>query len=167
MGSSASKPTTVAAACDSDEKHEARDVLPASVVPTSLDGSISRATVAAWEASASANPKLQLARIILSHSDIRSALASRTTHIADSFVFNNVIDFKTGPVTDQKSSGRCWAFAATNIIRYSIMKRLNLDDFQLSQVSSSRIFCCSFQLAATSLISSSGINSTRRITTLS
>ena len=165
MGSSASKPNTVAAACD--EKHdEARVVLPASVVPTSLDGSISKATVAAWEASASANPKLQLARIILSHSDIRSALASRATHIADSFVFNNVVDFKTGPVTNQKSSGRCWVFAATNIIRYSIMKRLNLDDFQLSQVCASSIFCCSVQPAA-SLISSSGTNSTRQITTLS
>jgi bleomycin hydrolase len=135
MGSSASKPNTAPAACD--EKRDSRDVLPASIVPTSLDGSISKATVAAWEASASANPKLQLARIILSHSDIRSALASRATHVADSFVFNNVVDFKTGPITDQKSSGRCWLFATTNVLRYSIMKRLNLNDFQLSQVCSS------------------------------
>ena len=135
MGSSASKPNNVAAACD--EKRDSPDVLPAFVVPTSLDGSISKATVAAWEASASANLKLQLARIILSHSDIRSALASRATHIADTFVFNNVVDFKTAPVTNQKSSGRCWLFATTNVLRYSIMKRLNLDDFQLSQVCSS------------------------------
>ena len=141
MGSSASKPNTAATA--SDEKCETRDALPASVVPTSLDGTISQATVAAWEASASANPKLQLARIILSHSDIRSALASRATHVADSFVFNNVVDFKTGPITDQKSSGRCWLFATTNVIRYSIMKRLNLDNFQLSQACSSRLFVCS------------------------
>ena len=137
MGSSASKPNSIVAACD--EKRHSRDVLPASIVPTSLDGSISRATVAAWEASASANPKLQLARIILSHSDIRSALASRATYVADSFVFNNVVDFKTGPITDQKSSGRCWLFATTNVLRYSIMKRLNLKDFQLSQVYSSHL----------------------------
>ena len=28
---------------------------------------------------------------------------------------------------------RCWLFATTNVLRYSIMKKLKLDDFQLSQ----------------------------------
>lgn len=43
------------------------------------------------------------------------------------------IDLKTLPVTDQKSSGRCWIFAGCNIIREKIAKKYNLKDFELSQ----------------------------------
>ena len=35
--------------------------------------------------------------------------------------------------TNQKSSGRCWLFAATNVLREHIAKELNLEDFELSQ----------------------------------
>ena len=36
-------------------------------------------------------------------------------------------------MTNQKSSGRCWLFAATNVFRVAIMKRYNLKEFELSQ----------------------------------
>lgn len=39
----------------------------------------------------------------------------------------------TGKITDQKSSGRCWLFAALNTMRYEIIHRLNLETFELSQ----------------------------------
>jgi bleomycin hydrolase len=35
--------------------------------------------------------------------------------------------------TNQKSSGRCWLFAATNIIREKMAKELDLENFELSQ----------------------------------
>jgi bleomycin hydrolase len=37
------------------------------------------------------------------------------------------------PPTDQKVSGRCWLFAATNLLRPGVMKRLNLKTFEFSQ----------------------------------
>ena len=37
-----------------------------------------------------------------------------------------------GP-TDQKSSGRCWLFAATNLLRVGVMKKLKLKSFEFSQ----------------------------------
>ena len=37
-----------------------------------------------------------------------------------------------GP-TDQKSSGRCWLFAATNLLRASVAKKLKLKSFEFSQ----------------------------------
>ena len=37
-----------------------------------------------------------------------------------------------GP-TDQKSSGRCWLFAATNLLRVSVAKKLKLKSFEFSQ----------------------------------
>ena len=103
--------------------------------PASADGALTLANVDSWEEEIAAEPKLQLARTILNHSDVRTALQSRSAIIADSHVFNTEVDFKTGPITNQKSSGRCWLFATTNVLRYNVMKKFNLNDFQLSQVS--------------------------------
>ena len=36
-------------------------------------------------------------------------------------------------VTNQKSSGRCWMFAALNCMRFQVIQRLNLERFELSQ----------------------------------
>ena len=36
-------------------------------------------------------------------------------------------------MTNQKSSGRCWLFAALNLFREIANKRLNMEQFELSQ----------------------------------
>jgi len=43
------------------------------------------------------------------------------------------IELKQGKITDQKQSGRCWMFAAMNVMRFDIIKKLDLEDFELSQ----------------------------------
>lgn len=43
------------------------------------------------------------------------------------------IDLPTLPVTDQKSSGRCWIFSALNVLREVVAKKCNLQQFELSQ----------------------------------
>lgn len=140
MGSSPSKPIVNHTLPVEDEKRAALDSMATGLStlhissPQSTDGTLTLSNVASWESSASSDPKLQLGRTILAHSDIRQALQSRSAHIKDVHVFNNQIDFKTGPVTNQKSSGRCWLFATTNVLRYDIMKKLKLKEFELSQV---------------------------------
>ena len=47
--------------------------------------------------------------------------------------FHFSVKIPTMPVTDQKSSGRCWMFAALNVMRFDIIHKLNLKDFELSQ----------------------------------
>ena len=140
MGSAPSKPAQTAPA-EYDEKRLARStsaVTHSSAlglrVPLSANGSLALSSVAAWEVDASANAKTRLARTILAHADIRSALIRRDAVIQDSHVFNTELQFKTNPVTNQKSSGRCWLFATTNVLRYQVMQKLDLKDFQLSQV---------------------------------
>lgn len=98
------------------------------------DGTLSTCAVNQWEASISANPKLVLGRTVLHRNNLRQALQTRSAHIADQHVFNTELEFKTGPVTNQKSSGRCWLFATTNVLRYNVMKKLKVKEFQLSQV---------------------------------
>lgn len=43
------------------------------------------------------------------------------------------LTIKQGAVTNQKQSGRCWLFAATNVMRSRIIKNYNLENFELSQ----------------------------------
>lgn len=53
--------------------------------------------------------------------------------LKDTQTFNLAIPSEGTPVTNQRSSGRCWIFAATNVFRVAIMKRYNLPSFELSQ----------------------------------
>jgi bleomycin hydrolase len=69
------------------------------IPPVSPDGSLTRSNIASWESDIAAKPKAQLARTILAHSDISTALTTRSAQISDVHVFNNQIDFKTGPIT--------------------------------------------------------------------
>ncbi|EMD32162.1 hypothetical protein CERSUDRAFT_88444 [Gelatoporia subvermispora B] len=146
MGASSSKPADSSPvaqsshrATSSDEKRAMVDDIVETMStltlrqPKSANGSLSFDSIDSWESEVSSQPKLQLARTILNHSNIREALMSREAKIADAHVFNTELDFKTDPITNQKSSGRCWLFATTNVLRYNVMKKLNLDDFQLSQ----------------------------------
>lgn len=43
------------------------------------------------------------------------------------------IEIETMKVTNQKSSGRCWMFAALNVLRQKTAKKLNLEYFEFSQ----------------------------------
>jgi len=140
MGSTASKPVQhvgvdsvhneKALLDDSSKQSSGSPVLPP---PVSPDGSLSLKSVAGWEAAASASAKTRLARTVLHHTALNSVLKRREALVADVHVFNTELDFKVGPITNQESSGRCWLFATTNVLRYEIMKKLKLKEFQLSQ----------------------------------
>ena len=43
------------------------------------------------------------------------------------------LDLNQGEITDQKQTGRCWMFAATNCMRYQLIHKLGLKTFELSQ----------------------------------
>lgn len=77
------------------------------------------------------DPKATVARHALSNTDIYSV--AHTQDNAELMDFNFSIDIKTLPVTNQKASGRCWIFAATNVLREIIAKECNMANFELSQ----------------------------------
>lgn len=43
------------------------------------------------------------------------------------------VNLEQGSITSQKQSGRCWMFAALNVMRFDIIHNFNLEDFELSQ----------------------------------
>jgi bleomycin hydrolase len=75
----------------------------------------------------------QLALSALSSNNAVDILTSRASKIADTQTFNLKIPFEGSPVTNQRSSGRCWLFASTNVFRVALMRKHNLKEFQLSQ----------------------------------
>lgn len=78
-----------------------------------------------------ADKSCTLARHALTGTDL-AVVASSKDDVKDmDFKFD--INIKTMPVNNQKSSGRCWIFAACNFMREFIGKKLGAKEFKLSQ----------------------------------
>lgn len=99
----------------------------------STDPSFSVKTAEAWEKELLADPKNRLALNALLSNDLRSIISNKVATLTDTQTFNVKIPFEGTPVTNQRSSGRCWLFATTNVLRVPIMKKFNLKEFELSQ----------------------------------
>ncbi|KAG9631994.1 peptidase C1B, bleomycin hydrolase, partial [Aureobasidium melanogenum] len=79
------------------------------------------------------DPKNRLALSALSTANPAKVLEKPSAILKDTQTFNVAIPFEGSPVTNQRSSGRCWIFAATNVFRVAIMKKYNIEKFELSQ----------------------------------
>ena len=78
-----------------------------------------------------ADPAARLAGNAVATTDVEQVSLDRTTVTAiDTSVSDLVPD---ASITDQKQSGRCWAFAGLNVLRASMLKELELDSLELSQ----------------------------------
>ena len=78
-----------------------------------------------------ADKKNTIIRHALVNNSIREISVSQDA-IKD-YDFNFSIDIKTMSATNQKASGRCWIFAATNFLREIIAKKCDMSNFELSQ----------------------------------
>ena len=47
--------------------------------------------------------------------------------------YSNVIKYEMSKTTNQKASGRCWGFAALNLMRISLSEKYKLQNFEFSQ----------------------------------
>ena len=74
----------------------------------------------------------QLARNALIQNDINKVAVHWENFSKINHIFSNTIA-KQLPVTNQKSSGRCWGFAGLNLLRLEIVKNYNLSNFEFSQ----------------------------------
>ncbi|KAL2434379.1 Cysteine proteinase 1, mitochondrial [Exophiala dermatitidis] len=99
----------------------------------STDPSLSVKTAEEWEKELLSDPKNRLALNALLSNDIRSVVSNKVATLSDTQTFNIKIPFEGAPVTNQRSSGRCWLFATTNVLRVPVMKKYNLMEFELSQ----------------------------------
>ncbi|KAF3175064.1 hypothetical protein TWF788_008536 [Orbilia oligospora] len=86
-----------------------------------------------WEEQFLAEPKNLLALAAVSKNDMKQIIQQPNAIIDDAQVFSDQIAFDGAPITNQRSSGRCWIFAATSVLRVYLMKKYKLENFELSQ----------------------------------
>jgi bleomycin hydrolase len=99
----------------------------------SSDPSLSIADASSWEKQLLSDSKNRLALAALYSNDVRNIINNKVGTLSDTQTFNVTIPFEGAPITNQRSSGRCWLFATTNVLRVAIMKKHNLKEFELSQ----------------------------------
>ncbi|UZJ54242.1 hypothetical protein CBS101457_003562 [Exobasidium rhododendri] len=94
---------------------------------------INLSALKAWDAVALDDPTSQLAAMTIHNTVIRDSVRRRDAETADHHIFSHTIPMQGTPIVNQQSSGRCWLFATTNVIRLQVIKQLNLKEFELSQ----------------------------------
>ena len=87
--------------------------------------------IARWKQTCENDPVYRVARRALSKTEINSAAFD--AQAAGALRYHFSLEIPTLPVTNQKASGRCWLFAAANVLRERIAKKLDLENFELSQ----------------------------------
>ena len=92
---------------------------------------ITDAQLSAWNESFLADQRYQLAALALSKANMADVafVPAAANDLRQKFSVN----IKTLEAANQKSSGRCWIFAATNVLRERIAQACNLEKFELSQ----------------------------------
>lgn len=74
----------------------------------SADPTVSVSQAEEWEKSLLAEPKNRLALNALLSNDIDAVVCQKMSTLPDTQTFNIKIPFEGAPVTNQRSSGRCW-----------------------------------------------------------
>ncbi len=84
------------------------------------------------QGSYSGSPTEKALRNALSNNSIgKMALNQENTQAPDTYFS---VEVKNTGISDQQSSGRCWLFTGTNVLRNQAMKKLGVNDFFFSQV---------------------------------
>ncbi|KAL4877132.1 peptidase C1B, bleomycin hydrolase [Aspergillus karnatakaensis] len=145
MGNNNSRPVVSYDEKFSSQRQDARDVKSAppvyadeAVSPPPYDvrnpePSLSLRRLEDWNHALLSDPKNRLAISALASQSYTQTLTNRTTINSDLHLFNLRVPIEGAPITNQRSSGRCWLFASTNILRVPLIKEYNLPSFELSQ----------------------------------
>jgi bleomycin hydrolase len=94
--------------------------------------SISKTNIHTYSGTANSQPLRDVITNVLSNNSLKSLSVDRNVYQR----YQHFYDVTTKPevkVTDQKSSGRCWLFAALNVLRREMISKYNIDNFEFSQ----------------------------------
>jgi bleomycin hydrolase len=85
----------------------------------------------ALAASFHADPQRRTTMHAIRKNGVQAVALDQDRVIAQPYTFSHEIE--TGPITNQRRSGRCWMFAGLNTLRIAVKQRCNLKEFELSQ----------------------------------
>ncbi|VVT57682.1 uncharacterized protein SAPINGB_P005817 [Magnusiomyces paraingens] len=127
-------PAPTPASADNLAEELSRLILSSKTRISSTANPISTDSLNEWETEVLADPKNRLAQAAITKGAIANVIKNPKVFQNDSVhVFSELIANEGAPITNQHSSGRCWLFASTSLLRIGIQSRLKIDEFQLSQ----------------------------------
>ena len=94
-------------------------------------GAITPELLGAFRAAVEKDPRSKALKNAVAGNEIKSLVLDHQAVINHTSQYSNRI--KTGDITNQKGSGRCWLFAGLNILRPAVMKKYILPNFEISQ----------------------------------
>jgi bleomycin hydrolase len=92
---------------------------------------ISQEQIAAFQENFRGDPQARLALNAVTKSSVHAVALNRAVVTGTDHTYSHQL--KTNTVTSQNRSGRCWLFAGLNLFRVEALKRLNVEQFELSQ----------------------------------
>nr|XP_031324340.1 bleomycin hydrolase isoform X2 [Camelus dromedarius] len=106
---------------------------PPSRFPLSGARGLNTEKVAALLQKLNSDPQFVLAQNVGTTHDLLDICLKRATVQGAQHVFQHAVHQEGKPVTNQKSSGRCWIFSCLNVMRLPFMRKLNIEEFEFSQ----------------------------------
>lgn len=75
------------------------------------------------------------ANLVAMYSTVKNGIieSAENKKVIEELPHSYSVNIEVKDITEQKQSGRCWMFAALNVMRREVMKNLNLEGFELSQ----------------------------------
>lgn len=95
------------------------------------EAAVSRDSLEAFSRSFRDERANRVARNAVTNAKPKTVGFNRNAEVENVLTFSH--ELESGPITNQKRSGRCWAFAALNRLRLDCMEAMDLDSFELSQ----------------------------------
>lgn len=96
-----------------------------------MERNITAAQLAAYEKAFDTDLSKQVAMRAVTENGVQKCAVDPEIRRKDRHQFS--LSLEQGSITNQKQSGRCWMFAAMNVMRFAIIKKLDLEDLELSQ----------------------------------
>lgn len=96
-----------------------------------MEKNISMELLESYEKAFAADSAKNIAMRAVTGNGVKKSAANPQVQREDRHVYS--ISLEQGKITNQKATGRCWMFAALNTMRFAVMKKLNLETFELSQ----------------------------------
>ena len=96
-----------------------------------MNKTITTTELQAFQRDFTADPAKRVAQLAVTMNGVNKSATDPFVQRQDRHQFS--VQLEAGKITNQKGSGRCWMFAALNTMRVDIMKKLNLETFELSQ----------------------------------
>ena len=98
-----------------------------------MQAAISKTNIKSFKKMFKSNPSLRISRNALTRSNILDVAMDWDAFRSIDHTYSHTIPNEMKRVTNQKASGRCWGFAALNLMRIELAKKYDLVNFEFSQ----------------------------------